>query len=113
MEDKDAIIIQLKQENAELKKENQELRKIIEELNHRIADLEEKLRLNSQNSSKPPSLDRYPKKEPPHQSKKERKRRRGFFRKWFPQEEVSEFIKYYPENCDKCGSRSFLSKAKI
>lgn len=46
MEDKDAIILQLKQENAELKEENQELRKVIEELNHRITDREEKLRLN-------------------------------------------------------------------
>lgn len=113
MEDKDAIILQLKQENEEFKKENQELRKIIEELNRRIADLEEKLRLNSQNSSKPPSSDRYPKKEPPLKKKKERKRRRGFFRRWFPQEEVSEFIKYYPQNCDKCGSSCFLPKNKV
>ena len=91
--DKDAIIHQLRQENEALKKENQELRKIIEELNHRIKDLEEKLRLNSQNSSKPPSSDRYPKKPPPIGNKKERKSRPGFFRKWFPKEEVSEFIK--------------------
>lgn len=105
MEDKDAIILQLRQENTEL-------RKIIEELNRKIADLEEKLRLNSGNSSKPPSSDRYPKKEPPSE-KKERKKRKGFFRKWFPEEEVSEFIKYYPQNCDKCGSSHFLPKAKV
>lgn len=58
MEDKDAIILQLREENKALKKENQELRKIIDALNRRILDLEEKLRLNSQNSSKPPSTDR-------------------------------------------------------
>lgn len=106
MEDKDAIILQLKQENAEL-------RKIIEELNRKIADLEEKLRLNSQNSSKPPSSDRYPKKDPPSGNKKERKKRQGFFRKWFPKEEVSEFIEYYPQNCDKCGGNQFLPKTKV
>lgn len=73
MEDKDAIILQLRQENEELKKENQELRKIIEELNRRINDLEERLRLNSQNSSKPPSSDRYTKKQLPSSSKKGRR----------------------------------------
>lgn len=106
MENKDAIILQLRQEN-------QELRKIIEELNRRINDLEERLRLNSQNSSKPPSSDRYPKKDPPSHGKKERKRRQGFFREWFPEEEVSEFIKYYPQSCDGCGSSHFLPKAKV
>jgi len=105
MEDKDAIIHQLRQENAEL-------RKIIEELNRKITDLEEKLRLNSQNSSKPPSSDRYPKKQPPSSSKKGR-RKEGFSRKWFPKEEVSEFIKYYPQNCDGCGGNHFLPKAKV
>lgn len=65
MEDKDAIIHQLRQENEALRKENQELRKIIEELTRKITNLEEKLRLNSQNSSKPPSSDRYPKKTTP------------------------------------------------
>jgi hypothetical protein len=54
MEDKDAIIYQLRQENEALKK-----------------DL-------------------------PSGNKKDQKRRQGFFRKWFPAEEVSEFIKYYP-----------------
>lgn len=112
MEDKDAIILQLRQENEELKKENQELRKIIEELNRRINDLEERLRLNSQNSSKPPSSDRYPKKQLPSSNKKGR-RSQGFSRKWFPEEEVSEFIKYYPQNCDGCGGSHFLPKAKV
>lgn len=105
MEDKDAIIL-------ELKKEIEELKKIITELRKENADLKEQLRLNSQNSSKPPSTDRYPKKAAPSE-KKERKRREGFFRKWFSQEEVSEFIKYFPQNCDKCGSTHFLSKTKV
>lgn len=113
MKDKDAIINQLKQENEALKKENQELRKIIEELTRKISDLEERLRLNSQNSSKPPSSDRYPKKQPPSQGKKERKQRQGFFRKWFPKEEVNEFIQYFPQNCDGCGGSHFLPRAKV
>ena len=94
MEDKDAIILQLRQENADLKK-------IIEELNRKIADLEEKLRSNSQNSSKPPSSDRYPKKEPPSSNKKERKKRPGFFRKWFPKEEVIPIVKIKISNSPK------------
>lgn len=105
MEDKDAIIHQLRQENAEL-------RKIIEELNRKIAGLEEKLRLNSENSSKPPSSDRYPKKQSPSSSKKGR-RSQGFSRKWFPKEQVSECIKYYPQNCDGCGGSDFLPKTKV
>jgi ribosomal protein L22 len=76
MEDKDAIIHQLRQENAEL-------RKIIEELNRKIADLEEKLRLNSQNSSKPPSSDRYPKKQPPPKIRKSEKEGRDFLENGF------------------------------
>src|SRR5215216_5156268 len=48
MEDKDAIIF-------ELRKEIEELKKIIVELRKENADLKEQLRLNSQNSSKPPS----------------------------------------------------------
>jgi transposase len=77
MEDKDAIILGLRKENEELK---------------------EQLRLNSQNSSKPPSSDRYP-------LKKERKnsnirpKRQGFARKWFSKEEVSQIIQYLPEKC--------------
>ncbi len=40
-------------------------------------------------------------------------RSQGFFRKWFPKEDVSEYIKYYPQNCDGCGGSHFLPKAKV
>jgi transposase len=105
MENKDAIIF--------------ELRALIEDLRREIillkkenTDLKEQLRLNSQNSSKPPSSDRYPKKEPKPPSK-ERPKRQGFARKWFAKEEVSEFKYYFPETCDGCGANSFLPKKSI
>jgi transposase len=51
MEDKDAIILGLKRIIEDLKQEISQLKK-------ENADLKEQLRLNSQNSSKPPSSDR-------------------------------------------------------
>jgi hypothetical protein len=50
-ENQNAIILELRKEFEELKKENAESKK-------EIADVKELLRLNSQNSSKPPSQDR-------------------------------------------------------
>ncbi len=76
------------------------------------ADLKEQLRLNSQNSSKPPSSDRYPKKEPKAPSK-DRPKRQGFARKWFAKEEITEFKQYFPLHCDKCGSNNFLPRSTI
>lgn len=92
------IVASLLQENAELRKEN--------------ADLKELLRLNSQNSSKPPSQDRYP-KPPPKSPSKERPKRQGFSRKWFSPEEVTQVIDYLPAQCDKCGSVDFVPKTKV
>ncbi len=88
MEDKDAIILDLKKVIEDLKQEITQLKK-------ENADLKEQLRLNSQNSSKPPSSDRYPKKEPKAPSK-DRPKRQGFARKWFAKEEITEFKQYFP-----------------
>ena len=105
MEDKDAIILDLKKIIEDLKQEISHLKK-------ENANLKEQLRLNSQNSSKPPSSDRYPKKEP-KAPVKDRPKRQGFARKWFAKEEVTEFKQYFPSYCDKCGSDNFLSKCTI
>lgn len=105
MEDKDAIILELKKIIEDLKQEISQLKK-------ENADLKEQLRLNSQNSSKPPSSDRYPKKEPKTPAK-DRAKRQGFARKWFAKEDVTEFKQYFPSYCDKCGSNNFLSKGAI
>src|ERR1700722_815675 len=98
IEDLKQEIILLKKENADLKKEN--------------ADLKEQLKLNSQNSSKPPSSDRYPKKEPKSPSKN-RSKKPGFARKLFAKEDVTELKKYLPERCDRCGSSNLLSKSTV
>jgi transposase len=105
MENKDATIVELK--------------KIIDKLTHEIihlkkenADLKEQLRLNSQNSSKPPSSDRYPKKEPKTQLKN-RPKRPGFSRKLFAKEDVTEFKQYFPERCDGCGSSNILPRSTV
>lgn len=106
MDEKDAIIFELRQEIEELKK-------IIIELKKENADLKEQLRLNSQNSSKPPSSDRYPPKKDKKESNKERPKRQGFARKWFSKEEVSETIQYLPEKCDRCGGSHFCPRTKV
>jgi len=120
MKNKDAIILQLRQENEELKKIVTELREGIiqlrkdnEQLRKENEELKEKLRLNSQNSSKPPSSDRYPPKKNQDNSNKERSKRPGFSRRWFPEEEISEIIQYFPEKCDKCGDSNFCTKTKV
>jgi transposase len=106
MEDKDAVIL-------ELKKEIEELKKIIIELRKENADLKEQLRLNSGNSSKPPSSDRYPPTKKDKNANKTRLKRQGFARRWYSPEEVNQTIQYLPNKCDKCGSDHFCSKAKV
>ena len=91
--DKDAYIKQLEKENAELKK--------------RIEELERILRMNSMNSSKPPSSD------PPGVSivqPKHRRKKRGakkghqpHLRELFPPEKVTRCIELKPEVCP-CGN---------
>jgi transposase len=126
MENKDATIVQLNQTIVQLNQTivqlNEvilDLKKIIDNLSQEIVqlkkentDLKELLRLNSQNSSKPPSSDRYPKKEPKTQPK-DRPKREGFARKLFAKEDITEFKQYFPKRCDKCGSSNFLPRSTI
>ncbi len=94
--DKDAYIKQLEKENAELKK--------------RIEELERILRMNSMNSSKPPSSD------PPGVSivqPKHRRKKRGakkghqpHLRELLPPEKVTRRIELKPEVCP-CGGTHF------
>ncbi len=106
------VVGDLTQEVILLKKENADLKKEIADLKKENADLKEQLSLNSQNSSKPPSSDRYPKKEPRIQSKN-RSKRPGVARKLFAKEDVTEFKKYFPEKCSNCGSSNFLPKSTL
>src|SRR5947209_1728716 len=52
----------LRQENGQLRAENQQLREQVEQLGRRLHELEGRVAKDSQNSSKPPSMDGYAKK---------------------------------------------------
>lgn len=80
------------------------------ELEKRVRQLEEKLALNSQNSSISPSKD--PLNAPPRPPKKATGRRRGgqpghqgSQRELLPPDEVDELGEYVPEHCEHCRSR--------
>ncbi len=105
MENKDAIILELRREIEELKKivanllqENAELKKENAELRKENADLKELLRLNSQNSSKPPSSDRYPKKDPPSFTKKNEQKEEDFLGNGFQKKKSHKSLTIYQSN---------------
>jgi len=96
-------IQQLEERLAKALQENQQLKL-------RIEDLEEQLKTNSKNSSKPPSQDPYRKK--PKRARSERKQggqpgRKGVFRKRFRKKEVSKTIEINPTKCPGCKGNCF------
>lgn len=96
--DKDARI-------AELERENAELRELVAEQAKRIEELERRLGMNSDNSSKPPSSDfPPPPQRPPKRRKKRgaRKGRRAHLRELLPPERVKERVTLKPAACS-CG----------
>lgn len=86
-----------------------EVKAVIMALLARIRDLESKLKMNSSNSSKPPSSDppwAKPKKVRKEKSSKRRGGQAGHpfhGRVLVPQEEVDEVHDLYPESCQHCG----------
>jgi len=68
----------------------------------RIAELEEKLNLNSKNSSKPPSSDQ--KGDTPQKDKQKRKSREGKHRPLFPAERIDHQVECTRDHCPHCGS---------
>lgn len=106
--DKDAYIKQLEAENAALKQYIKILEKRLEQMQSRIDDLERRLGMNSQNSSKPPSSD------PPGSAvvlpSPHRRRKRGarkghppHLRALLPSHLVTKRIQISPHVCP-CGS---------
>ena len=90
-------IIQLRETNAALILTNKALEA-------RILELEEKLKMTSKNSSKPPSSDRF---KPNLRAKTEKKRggQQGHKGSNLPLSENPDEIEYLrPENCTGCGS---------
>ena len=81
----------------------------VDTLEKRIAELEEQVKLNSSNSSKPPSSDgpRH-KPEPPLKPKKQQKTRwatrsQRTLPQVLPSEDISEFVIHRPDSCRYCG----------
>jgi transposase len=90
----------LEQENAALRAENTALKK-------RVAELEERLGLNSKNSSKPPSSDvskngSIVQPSQPPAPKGAQKGHTGARRRWFSPEEVTRIHAVYPPTCLHC-----------
>lgn len=85
------------------------IQKLLDEnarLRARVEELERRLGINSQNSSKPPSSDR-PWQGPKRSGGKGKKRRRGWgvARKLVPLEQVDTVIELHPERCACCGKK--------
>ena len=95
---------QLEQELAETKNELEKTRDLLRQALERIIKLEEKLNLDSNNSSKPPSTDQ--KGSTPPKSFKKRKKREGKFRQLYPAERIDHRVECNREHCSHCGSNS-------
>lgn len=80
-----------------LRKENAELRE-------RVRKLEEKLRLNSKNSSKPPSSDQKGSEETPKKKGGAKPGHPGHWRPLFSQQEVDVFVELKATDCPTCGA---------
>ena len=84
-----------------------DLLKTIARLEKRVAELEERLNLSSQNSSKPPSTDRKKNKRSPKGGAV--KGHRGHFRKLLP--EVDKHVLSHLKRCEHCGCENLEKKS--
>jgi|LNFM01.2.fsa_nt_gb transposase len=103
-----AELVELRRDNEALRKENEALRAHNTQLTARVAELEEKLRTNSRNSSKPPSSD--PPSTPPPPTRRNKNKRnkggqkghKGTHRALLPPEQVDAFVVCKPTTCSGC-----------
>lgn len=79
-----------------LRKENIELRELVRKL-------EEQLKRNSKNSSKPPSTDQKGSNDVPKKKGGAKPGHPGHFRSLFPESQVDAFVNLQAENCPTCG----------
>ena len=98
----------LRQQLADRDREIERLSVQVAALLARVADLEEKLRADSSNSSKPPSSDRPgaprpPKKEPSGRRPGGQPGHKGTTRPLAPPEKVDHVNDYRPSHCGRCG----------
>lgn len=92
----------LSEANFKLMEENKRLQK-------RIAELEERLNLDSQNSSKPPSSDQKKNKQAPKGGA--RKGHVGHYRKLYSDDQISKRVTSALTECELCGSKTLEKKA--
>ncbi|MFZ0564750.1 MAG: IS66 family transposase [Chlamydiales bacterium] len=92
----------LSEANFRLMEENRRLQK-------RIAELEERLNLDSQNSSKPPSSDQKKNKQAPKGGA--RKGHAGHHRKLYSEDQISKRVTSALTECEHCGSKTLEKKA--
>jgi len=95
---------QTKKELSRTKEELCRLQELLKKAFEEIANLQEKLNLNSKNSSKPPSTDQ--KGNTPQKPPKKKKKRKGVSRASFPPERVDKQVECTEQNCPHCGSSS-------
>ena len=88
---------QLKAELTVAKRKLSETTELLQLALAEIANLKEKLKLNSKNSSKPPSTDQ--KSNTSFKDRKKRQARKGFSRIAFPPERIDKNIECFCENC--------------
>jgi transposase len=100
------LVAHLEAENVVLRDENVVLREQVAQLVVRVAGLEERLRMNSQNSSKPPSSDGYSKPAPKSRRKRSGKKpgkQRGDPGRHLAQRDVPDDHRTHtPERCRAC-----------
>jgi hypothetical protein len=75
----------------------------IKRLEKTVAELEEKLKLNSKNSSKPPSTDQKGANDVPKKKGGAKPGHPGHFRPLFSAAQVDAFVNLRAENCPSCG----------
>ena len=92
----------------ELLKVIEDQRKVIVRLVKRVEELEERLNLNSKNSSKPPGTDQKKNKRGPKGGAV--KGHPGHFRKLFSEEQVLSRVVSPLRTCEHCGSRRLKRK---
>lgn len=79
-----------------------EQQQIIQRLERRVAELEEQLKLNSKNSSKPPSTDKKI-SSVLHKKNGARRGHAGYFRALFSAEQINKKVNLQVNNCPRCG----------
>lgn len=101
---------QLVKQNDLLQKRVQELETLNAKLLARLEELEEKLKINSKNSSISPSQDPFRKKSPPKPSGKKQGGQpghKGHYRALLPEDQITTHREVFPSVCPYCSASSF------